>query len=272
MKRYFPIPFVTFLSLTSLYAISQLCTEQALLTWLGTVFVALPMLGFFIAMYVVDIARSSRYLPIQLSFSVIGLLLSLVFYQDNSAVALSVAAALGNVLYIFWYTPLNRQDSHIQINQTLPAFILYDTNGEVLDLRNNNYQLFLFIRANWCPLCVAQVKELVGQYQQLKSLHCDVYIVSSQSEKDSEKLAKKMNAPIYFAVDKDNKAAKILGIEHIGGTPFGMPGYAANTALPTAIIVAPNQKVIFADQTDDYRLRPEPETFIQAIHQHKNEA
>lgn len=272
MKRYFPVPFITFLSVSSLYAIYQLFYSQAQLTWLGTLMVVAPMLGFFIALYITNMARSSQYLPIQLAFTAVGLLLSLVSLQSMSAVAISAVGSIGNMLYIFWYTPLDRTNSHIQVNQSLPHFELHDTQGKAINLQEDNgqYQLLLFIRANWCPLCVAQVKELVDQYQQLQNLHCETYIISSQSEDNSAKLAQKMDAPIHFAVDKNNQAAKILGIEHIGGTPFGLPGYEANTALPTAIIVAPNKQVIFAHQTDDYRLRPEPETFIQAIQQHQN--
>lgn len=273
MKRYFPVPFITFLALTSFYAIYQIWIGEAQLAWLASLLTALPMLSFFIAIGVVDIPRSSRYLPIQLTFTVLGVVLSLVEYQQWLPLILSLSAAIGNCLYIFWYTPLDRQGSQIVVGKALPKFTLYDTHNQVIDLKKlaGGYQLLLFIRANWCPLCVAQVKELAEQYQQLQGVNCETFIISSQSEKETERLAKKLNVPIHFAVDKNNQAANALGIEHVGGTPFGIPGFEANTALPTAIIIAPNQQVIFAHQTDDYRLRPEPETFIKAIVEHQTQ-
>ena len=270
MKRYFPIPFVTFLSITSLYTLYQLFTQPSL-SWLATAFAAIPMLGFFIAIYVIDIARSSRYLPIQLSSSAIALGLTLASFESIPAAVLTFISCLGNLAYIFWYTPLNRHGSKITLGQALPPFSLTSINGDTINphASNNRYRVWLFIRANWCPLCVAQVKELVNEYKMLESLNCDTFIISSQSEQDSQKLAKQMNAPLHFTIDKDNQAAKALGIEHIGGTPFGIPGFEANTALPTVIITAPDNSVIFVDQTDDYRIRPEPSSFILHIQQHQ---
>ncbi len=42
-------------------------------------------------------------------------------------------------------------------------------------------------------------------------------------------------------------------------------GYDSDTVLPTVIITDEKGKIIFVDLTDNYRVRPEPETFLQII-------
>ena len=68
-------------------------------------------------------------------------------------------------------------------------------------------------------------------------------------------------------IDEDNQAARILGIEALQGTPKGLEvlGYESDTVLPTAILTNQQGEVIYTDQTDNYRVRPEPETFIEVF-------
>jgi hypothetical protein len=55
--------------------------------------------------------------------------------------------------------------------------------------------------------------------------------------------------------------------ESIYGLPFGMQllGYDSDTVMPTVIITDDEGKIIFADLTDNYRVRPEPETFMRVL-------
>lgn len=76
-----------------------------------------------------------------------------------------------------------------------------------------------------------------------------------------------MKVNFHFLNDKDNKMARKLNIDHAHGTPLGMEvfGYTSETVLPTVIIANEEGKVIFLDQTDNYRVRPEPETFLNIL-------
>jgi hypothetical protein len=47
-----------------------------------------------------------------------------------------------------------------------------------------------------------------------------------------------------------------------------MLGYDSETILPTVVIADGEGKIILADQTDNYRIRPEPETFLRAFDEH----
>ena len=91
-----------------------------------------------------------------------------------------------------------------------------------------------------------------------------------QPEANTRALAKRFNVPIRFCVDQDGQLARTLGIEHVGGTPFLMDalGYDADSVLRTDLITDPNRTIIFADMTDNYRVRPEPSTFLAALYAH----
>jgi len=62
--------------------------------------------------------------------------------------------------------------------------------------------------------------------------------------------------------DEDLKAAKRLGIADIGGSPVGMPGFPPDTVMATVIALDEEGKVLFGDETDNYRRRPHPDSFL----------
>ena len=76
-----------------------------------------------------------------------------------------------------------------------------------------------------------------------------------------------MNVNFRFVTDKDNRMAQKLNIDHKYGTPLGMQifGYKTETVMPTVIIADGSGKIMFVDQTDNYRVRPEPSTFLAIL-------
>ena len=80
-------------------------------------------------------------------------------------------------------------------------------------------------------------------------------------------MAKKHQVPFQFLVEVYNKVAKQLGIFNKNGLPTGFQalGYSSDVVLPTVIITNKNEKIIFTDLTDNYRVRPEPATFLEII-------
>jgi peroxiredoxin len=114
---------------------------------------------------------------------------------------------------------------------------------------------------------MAQVKEIASQYRELEARGVEIFLISRQPAANTRSLARRFDAPIRFCVDEDGQLARRLGIEHIGGVPFLMEplGYDADSLLPTVVISDPDGTIIFADLTDNYRVRPEPSTFLAAL-------
>ena len=270
VQRFFPIPLILILIGSSLYAGYQIYLSGFQLAWLGVIVATLPMAAFFGYLTLANVARTNPILSIQLTGAIGGTLMSVYDFHPLAFVLALGPGLVGTLLYNFWYTPLDRSGSKIQQGQLMPEHTFIDINGKNISTHDTGRKrLWIFIRGNWCPLCVAQVDEISQQYQQVTETGTDVFFISSQSQKQSQSLSDKFDAPMNFLVDTDNAGAIALGIDHIAGVPFGLPGgYDADTAMPTVIITDENGKVIFLDQTEDYRLRPEPSKFIDVLEQH----
>ncbi|MEK9664918.1 MAG: redoxin domain-containing protein, partial [Candidatus Nanopelagicales bacterium] len=126
---------------------------------------------------------------------------------------------------------------------------------------------FIFIRGNWCPLCVAQVRELAGQYQTLAARGIEVALISPQPLDETRALAERFKVAFRYLTDPAAAAATSLGIRHDGGVPPGVThlGYEQDTVFPTVIVIDEVGTIVFSDQTDDYRVRPEPALFVAAL-------
>jgi len=155
------------------------------------------------------------------------------------------------------------------VGAALPEFTLESLEGLVVSSESfkTKPHLLLFYRGNWCPFCTAQISELAKAYQRLEAAGINVVLVSAQSAGKSQQLAKKFDVPMIFLRDRDNAAAKSLGILHEWGTPTGLQalGYDSDTVMPTVIMTDERGKIIYSDQTDNYRVRPHPETYEKLL-------
>ncbi len=114
---------------------------------------------------------------------------------------------------------------------------------------------------------MAQIKEIAAQYEELDKLGVNTVFISPQPHKHTKNLANKYKLNFHFLVDHKNKVAKQLGTFAENGIPAGFQvlGYDSDTVMPTVVITDNTGKIIFADLTDNYRVRPEPEVFLEII-------
>ncbi len=203
--------------------------------------------------------------------SAIGAALTLV---DIAMPATLYGLAIGLVgvnLYVFWYSRLPRTKSDtLVVGEALPYIPLTLISGEHTDTHQLPHPaLLLFIRGNWCPLCVAQVNELAKDYQQLKERGIQPVVISPQPVLETQKLAKKHQVPFIFCHDKNNSVAETLDIINREGVPVGLKSASSATVLPTVIMTNENAEIIYVDLTDNYRVRPHVKTIIKAFDEYK---
>ena len=241
---------------------------------IGILISSIAIVTFFSMLFIRPVARTSKTLNFYSTLIVIGFVLNLFNFEQTSLL-ISALLALGWLAYLTWYSSFYARNTTVLTEgKTLPNFTL--ENGEKKEISLNDlsgdFKIFLFYRGNWCPLCMAQIKEVINQYKALEERNTDMVLVSSQPHKFTKGLAKKHKVPFHFLVDVNNKVAKQLGILHKNGLPAGFQvlGYESDVVLPTVIITDKNNKIIFADLTDNYRVRPEPETFIKIIDNYKD--
>jgi len=242
-----------------------------LLSWLGLALTALAPLVFFISVFVSDTPRTPRH-PVQYSvLSALGLAITMAlsYRYDEAAGIIHIWAGVtfaGWLVYLRWYSNFRGHHSPLHApGKPLPDFQLENMDKHVVSSESfrASPHLLLFYRGNWCPFCTAQIKELAIAYKRLQALGVSVILISPQPAEKSRKLADWFDVPMIFLKDRDNQAAKTLGIAHTWGTPMGLQllGYQSDTVLPTVILTDSKGNIIFTDQTDNYRVRPDPATF-----------
>lgn len=239
---------------------------------------ALPFPLFLGNLFLYKTARTSANLnflfvipAVVLLLSVVGIMLAGLQPHNYQLSLMAILTALvGNLLYVFWYSRFGRKENTLlKIGQSLPSFSLKDTEGKMVSSEEIGQQasLIMFYRGNWCPLCMAQIKEVAAQYRELEARGIKIYMVSPQSEGHTKGLAKRFDVNMNFLIDEDNKAADKLQIIAENGLPMGLQalGYDSDTVMPTVVMTGNDGKIIFADLTDNYRVRPEPEDFLKVF-------
>lgn len=261
------------------YAGWMLYNSADVTAWGGVMLTTAPIMMFIsVVMMFKNIARTSARFPIMNILAAIGTVLAVWSWNQQRvsslAPALAIVGWIGFLLYAYWYSSYGRSPSpRIRVGASLPNFTVTNASGSVVTSAQltDKPAILMFYRGNWCPLCMAQVKELVSRYKDLSALGVRVALISPQPHSNTEALAKKFDVPFDFLTDKGNAAARALGIEQNHGLPLGMQmfGYDNETVLPTVIITDKNGKVIWNYETDNYRIRPEPDVYLEILRKHR---
>jgi len=240
---------------------------------LGQLVMSLTIISFFAGLFIKPRARTKRKLGVYTLLIGIGLLI--IFYGWLAELNINnnfndEVLFFGWIFYITWFSVFKDRDTSVlKVGNTLPKFQLEDSEKNIVssEIFLGNPSIFLFYRGNWCPLCMAQIKEITKQYKELEKRETNMIFISPQPHKFSKTLADKYQLNFNFLTDANNKVAKQLGIFSKNGIPAGFQvlGYDSDTVLPTVVITDAQGKIVFADLTDNYRVRPEPETFLKVI-------
>ncbi|MEM8592214.1 MAG: redoxin family protein [Pseudomonadota bacterium] len=268
LKSTLLIPALTALSAVSIFSVVQLAGGGGL-QWLGVALAAAPLpAAVMYWMATQQVARTSaNLLP---GWIAGGAGLSLVLFAGG--MPLPVLLAAGSLLafawYVFHYSRFGRQPSETLIlGEKMPEVTLFETDGSEVTTAHfeGHPSLYIFFRGNWCPLCMAQINEVAEQYRRISQMGVEVILVSGQTEEQTERLAARFDVPFRFLIDHELRAARHLGIFAENGTPKGLDviGYDRDTMLPTVVATDAAGRITFLDQTDNYRVRPEPETFLK---------
>lgn len=189
--------------------------------------------------------------------------------RRRAAVALAGGEIVAWLAYTRWYSRFGRTRSPaLATGEILPADLTFVEHGRgpvtAAELRGRPTVL-LFYRGNWCPLCMAQVGEIAARWGEIEALGAQVALVSPQDERHTRALAARHQVGFRYLRDEGLQVAQRLGIANPDGTPAGMVGYEGDTVLPTLVVTDAAGRIVFADQTDNYRVRPTPETVLTAL-------
>jgi len=274
LKSIFVVGYLTAATIVTVQSAMSIYGGNALMADIGVLLSAAPLTIFigYIMLFQSQARTGDRLWPV-MALALLGTGLSLyAFLVGVGNAAQMVTATTMTALYFlydFWYSRLDRSGIGVSVGKPLPAITLTAASGANVtsDSLKGSPVILMFFRGNWCPLCMAQVKEIAARYTELNDLGVRVLMISPQSQRHTGALAKKFGAAMEFMRDENNAAAKILGLESRFGTPFGMQalGYEGDTVLPTVIIIDAQGIVQWVHATDNYRVRPEPDTFFAVL-------
>ncbi len=279
LKPYFVVAYTVLAITISVIAVLRLGLRGLSLTWVGALLSAAPYVGLFAwSRYAKKTPRTSPRLPIPTLITLGGMGLSIYGYVNEPGgdsrfgLIAAAVATVGFMLYVNWYSIFNRRlNSKLSMGKLLPNFDVQDRDGTAVSsaVLLGKPALLLFYRGGWCPICMAHVDEVASRYRGLIERGVQIALISPQPPDLTRRVADLYDVAFKFWVDVDSSAAKALDILNEKGVPAGLRSkYGADTVLPTAIITDAEGKIIFTDQTDNYRVRPNPDLFIEALSSH----
>lgn len=268
LKSIYISTFIAWLAVLSIYAFIQIARgAEPVLSWVGLALSAFAPLTFFIKAFLIKSPRTPRHPVGYSALSGLGLAMTVAISSryEQAAGVIHIWAGitvLAWLVYLRWYSVFNSRDAHLlKVDAQLPVFQLQSLDGTTVSSKSfmSKPHLLLFYRGNWCPFCTAQIEELAAAYQRLDKLGLTIVLISPQPAEKNQQLADRFQAPMVFMTDAGSKAAKQLGILHEWGTPMGLQvlGYESDSVLPTMVMTNAQGRIIFSDQTDNYRVRPE---------------
>jgi peroxiredoxin len=273
-KSVFITAYLVLATAITVVAMRGIVESQDFLTWGGVLLTTAPLL--LVLAWVMsfrNVARTSPRMPVIVVTGAIGVIFAIRGYYlggDGMAPQLAVLGFAGYLLYAFWYSGFDqRHSATLEVGKLLPAFELSDVHGATVKSGSltSTPRVWIFHRGNWCPICMAQIREIAGEYRELERMGARVALVSPQPQSFTQGLARKFDVSFDFLTDDKGRAAATLGIAHPNGLPMGLQllGYDSDTVLPTVVITGTGGRILWVHETDNYRVRPEPSTYLKIL-------
>ena len=266
------------LSSISIFALYGLIVSEFKLKFLGVLLSSLPLITFLSVLLIFkNWARTSVHMLYLTIPSFLGYCLVLYLFLQNQnihyiySMLFSMSAFLSTFMYVYWYSNNSRNKaSLLEINNQLPKFVLKTMEGSTINSSSfiGKKAVLFFYRGNWCPLCMAQIDEVASDYKKFNEMNIETIFISPQSQQNTQKLAQKYDLPFQFYIDESHQAAIKLGLLHKSGLPMGFQalGYDSDSVYPTIIAIDETGKIIYSDQTSNYRVRPEPKDILDVYY------
>ena len=266
LKRIYVIAYIIGAVQLTIIGVQGLVCQHHMLASLGVMMTALPIvIVLTMALITQRMARTSANLPILLVLGFVGVGLAAwdahMAHGPRDLVYMALAGWVGALLYVFWYSRFGRTPSPvIAVGEGLAAFEVTNVDDELDSSATLTQQdaIIIFIRGNWCPLCMGQVNEMAAGMERFAEKGIRVSFIAPQSLGKTKALAKGRPDGMHFYSDLKNDAARILKIHNPAGLPFGMElmGYRSETVLPTVIATSKGGEILWTHETDNYRVRP----------------
>ncbi|HEX4917055.1 MAG TPA: peroxiredoxin family protein [Limnobacter sp.] len=275
IKSVFITAFVVLVNLALLHVATLSWHSPLGAGWMGVFVLALPNFYFFVWLFMGRKSRTSRNLHLLLATNLTGYAMVLTdpgMEANPWPLVTGTMLFFGSIGFVFWYSNLgDRHPPGLSEGDKLPPFEVQTLEGgkfSTEQLKGHPW-LLVFYEGAWNPLGVTQIRELAGRFVDLDRLGLKVAAISPQPLAKSAELAQRLGVPFQLLVDHGNCAARQLGLLAKDGVPWGahLLGYGRDTVMPTVLIVNKHGRIVYANHTNNLRVRPEPDQLLEVARQ-----
>ncbi len=281
LKSVFTAAYPVFCLVVFSYMLSDLLGSEFSWNHLGIVISSGAGMLYFVLLFLLNKTSTDKFIQLYSWPIILGTALAItaLFIEEFELIHLifTLCVALGWLAYLFWSSAFYDRDENkiLQIGNELPNLIFESEKKEKVSSSSfhGKFAIYIFYRGNWCPFCTAQVEEVIKEQKELEKRGVSTIFVSPQPHKYTSKLGRNRGGDFHFLVDVKNKVSRQLEIFCKNGLPasFQVFGFDSDTVLPTVIITNAIGKIIYTDQTENYRIRPEPADFVKVIDKYNSE-
>ena len=173
----------------------------------------------------------------------------------------------------------------IKLGDKLPAFNLANQDGAVVasdDLLAQGPLVISFFRGVWCPYCNIELQALEQWADAFRQAGAQLVTIAPQQAASARKTKTNNTLSFDVLIDEGNAYARTLGLafslpddlrevyrsfgivlpEHNGDESWTLP-------MPARLVVDRTGRIIYADISPDYTVRPDPSETVAAVKQLK---
>jgi peroxiredoxin len=168
-------------------------------------------------------------------------------------------------------------DLKVNVNDAILPFKTSEFDSESLQGKRT---LLKFYRGSWCPYCSAELIMFEALQPKLAEYGVDIVGISNDSVADIEAHLVRDNISHTLISDSKLDIIRQYGVEHhkalsanandtinVFGIAMPMPWKMKYRpmAIPTSLLIDESGKIVWIDQSDDYRLRASEDSILSAL-------
>jgi len=168
------------------------------------------------------------------------------------------------LLFLFgtFTSGLPSQTPAVVVGTAAPDFSLVDADGRPFRLSElaGSPVLLKFYRGYWCPYCVAELAQLDRYAKDFAALGVKLVAVSSDRVDELAPFRRKYDWAIRLVADPALAAHRLYNVQSRKFTPRRGP--FRDLAIPTTILIDRDGRVLWIEQTPDFRVRPQADMVL----------
>jgi peroxiredoxin len=157
---------------------------------------------------------------------------------------------------------LDFQRPAVAIGDLAPDFTAHDALGRPVQLSSfrGSPVLLKFYRGVWCPYCVGELRQLERHAGDFAALGIKLMAVSSDRTDELYAFERKNDWAITLLADPDLAVHRRYNVQQRNFTP--KRGLFRDLAIPTSILIDKEGRVVWLEQTSDFRVRPQADALL----------